>query len=774
MRHERTMLAIAPPSGNGTTLRTIVSVDEVPLRGPTVDAKPGDFLLAHDGMVAVVSRLDGEIVDFGPEGALDGLSGITPAIFDATSQPRASVVFIGESADSPGVLHIVRRGAYLPVRLHTFVTFRDRVLFVQSTVEPESVADSGMLIGVGERLWWGNTPSWVQGVGFVRRDAVTDFTAFVAKEGKQLSYASTVEGVRSQVRLGGQGLPGFYVTGRSSQVTVAEAADQSPRRTLLVAASERSVGDAAAQLFDPVSMQTIQPPKGLPDDARIEVADCPDKEKERERRPYARFAPHDPIVIPKEGCFEVRAWAPGRPASEWMELAKIAELALGPSGTLVVSVVEKGAPSVARIQVRGVGNASPDWGEDPEDGTALNVAHIPRGAFQAQVPPGKYRVIADRGFEYSAPDKLVDIIPGERTYVALELERTVDTKGWISADLHLHAEPSPDAPMSLADRILDIAAAGVEVGVNTDHNRVVDCAPIVKKLGLEKEVRSIVGDEVTTEEMAFGHFNVFPLLPGADPIVFRRTSPTEILTATRASQPYGKDTIIQVNHPRMGDIGYFDVIRFNREDISGFVRNTPWAPLDFDAIEVFNGDDSNSPSVVKSVMKDWYALLDSGRRVTATGNSDAHRLTFHEAGLPRNYVASATDDPGALDQRAFVDAVRKGRVVVSSGPFIRFHVDDTDIGGTVAPGEHKVTVTVDCPGWMDCSYVELLVSGKVVKRVEAPFAQNGHTAELVTSIDLKPSTWLIAMAGGSTAMDAVLFRRGIPPFAFTNPIYVSP
>lgn len=766
----RLMLRIKPPPSGGAKIRQITATSDIAMRGARVDGAAGDYLLETEKMVAVVSRLDGEVIDFGPKGAKDAVVAFTPAIHEGLGAARAAVVFIGESEDAPGVLHIVRRGA-LPVRLHTFITFRGDLLLMESTLEPDSIADSGMVVGLGERFSFGNQPTWVQGYGYVRRDSIAQPAAFIAREG-ELHYAATVEGGKTMVRLGNGSLAGFFGAGRSSEFTFAASADQSPRRTVLVATSAVSIGDAAARLFDPKTMRTFEPPTSLPAGARVEVAECPTEEEER--KPYARFAPDEPLVVPAEGCFESRIWAPGYTATKWAPIEDAAKDAMAPSGNLVVAVREAGKPAVCRIQVRGIdGTPSPDWGEDAEDGTAINVVHSKDGTLQRKVPPGKYRVIADRGFEYTAADDTVTVSVDQTTYVSMEVEHVVDTKGWVSADLHLHAEPSFDAPQTLEDRILNVAASGVEVAVATDHNRVTDYGPAIEKLGLEGVIASVVGDEVTTEEMAFGHFNMFPLVPGSEPLRWRRTSPARLFAESRARKPYEKGTIIQLNHPRMGDIGYFDVIRFDSKDIEGFVKRSPWASLDFDVIELFNGDDATSPSTVRNVMKDWYALLDSGRQFTAAGNSDSHRLTFHEPGLPRTWVAAPSDDLGMFDERAFVDALHAGKAIVSSGPFVRFRVGDADIGGYVEPGRHAAKVTVDFPPWMNVTYVEIIKNGKVVAKAEAPFDTKDHGAELGAMLDLEKGDWVIAIAGGTKEMD-VLFRRGVPPFAFTNPIFVTP
>lgn len=761
---------IAPPSARQGVIREIEGREDVALRGPRVDATRGDFLLRNGKMVAVVSRANGDVIDFGPEGAVDGLNAVIPGIFDPMGHASGPVVFIGVDPEAPEVVHVVRRPAAVPVRLHTFVTFRGEVLSIESTVEPESIADSGMAVGLGERIWWGNVPTWVQGVGFARGDAVSEIAAFTGRESSELSYAAGVEGERTMIRLGSAYLAGFSAVGRGSGFSYAASGDQSPRRTLLVAASASSIGHAASQLYDPASMRRLPGPKTAPADARVEVAECPSEEVER--RPYARFRGTDPIVVPAEGCFEARLWAPGHTTTPWRLIEELPGMTLPPSGTLVVSVTGRGKPIPARIQVRGMsGTTSPDWGEDAQDGTALNVAHVKDGMLSRAVPPGRYRVMADRGFEYSAAEEVVEVGAGARVYASLELDRVVDTSGWISADLHLHSDPSPDAPQSLEDRVLALAASGVEVGIATEHNHVSDYRPSIERLGLTSSVVSIVGTEVTTEEMAFGHFNVFPLEAGSAPLPFRRTSPSAVLAAARARKPLGGSTLVQVNHPRMGDIGYLDVIRFDRGDVASFKKRTPWAPLDFDAMEVFNGDDAPSPGAVRSVMKDWFALLEAGHRITATGNSDAHRLTFHEPGLPRTYIEVKRDDPATFDEREFLDAVRAGKAIVSSGPFIRFDIGGTGIGGQVSPGRRSARVVVDAPAWVEIGYIEILKNGEIVARAEAPFSSADHAAELSAELELEAEDWVLAVTGGTSEME-VLFRRGVPPFAFTNPIFV--
>lgn len=770
----RALPFIAPPAGEAV-ITAIARRDQVALAGPRVDAEPGDFLLEHAGMVAVVSAREGDVVDYGPAGAKDELVAIAPTPFDGSQPLRYPVVFIGVDPLAPGVLHVVRRGGPLPIRLHTFVTFQDEILVIESVAEPDEHSADGMALGLGERVAWGNTPTFVEGRGLLRTEGGSYTTKFFAREGRELSYAVSFGDQPTYARFSSPYLSGYYIAGRASAFVTAERAGVGARRTLRVSTSPTSIGDAARKLWDPSGFRTWASPKSDVQGARVEVAECADKEKDKPRRPLARFAPGEPLWTPAEGCFEGRLAAPGHAATAWTPIADLAGLSLAEVGGLIVTVREGDKPIPARVQVRGVaGTPDPDWGDDPDDGSAVNAAQTRMGLVTRALPPGRYRVIVDRGFEYSAFEAPIEVRAGARTVVSAELERVVDTRGWLSADLHLHCAPSPDAPQPLEERVTSLAAAGVEVGVATDHNRVTDYAPVIARLGLTPWVASVVGDEITTETTAFGHFNAFPLEAGSEPLRYRATSPRGILAEARARPPLLAEGVIQINHPRMGDIGYFDVIRLDRDDVPGFVAHHPEAPFDFDAIEVFNGDDATSPATVEAILKDWGALIDAGHRLTATGNSDSHRLAFHEPGLPRNLVASKSDDPSAFDERAFTRAVREGRVSVSSGPFVTLRAGDAGIGDRVAPGKRKVVAEVQAPKWVDLTYLEIVSKGKPVARVEGPFGGTDKVwrATLEVELDLKAGDWVYAKAGGSKEMD-VLLRRGAVPFAFTNPIFAG-
>jgi hypothetical protein len=283
-----------------------------------------------------------------------------------------------------------------------------------------------------------------------------------------------------------------------------------------------------------------------------------------------------------------------------------------------------------------------------------------------------------------------------------------------------------------------------------------------------------VGDELTTRPVPLGHFNVFPLTTGSPPVAFEHLTPQAMMSAARAA-PEAPDggagaKIVQLNHPRMGSIGYLELLHFDPRDVAAWRSRSPLAELGFDAIEVFNGDHYAEVDEVRRAMIDWYALLDAGIHVTATGNSDSHRMTYHECGVPRTFVQVANDDPAHLDALAFVEAIRAGRVVVSSGVLVRIDVAGHGPGESVPAGEVKVHVTADAPPWVDVSRVELVSHGRVLHAWTGPFAHGVRRLDATFATTLVAGDWVIAVASGEGEMK-FLARPGAKPFGFTNPVW---
>jgi hypothetical protein len=471
-----------------------------------------------------------------------------------------------------------------------------------------------------------------------------------------------------------------------------------------------------------------------------------------------------------------------------------------PGGDMRVTVTDADthAPLTARLFFHGIeGTVDPSFGPDYRAAGAGPLIDALRGAATTPLAPGRYRVSASKGIEWSIDAREVTLETAQRVDVALALRHVVPTPGLVGCDLHVHARPSFDTPVTTQDRVLSLVAAGVDFAVPTEHNLIGDYGPALGLLDLTGNLAWVPGVEVTTYSPRIGHFGVFPY-PKAPVPPYRSTTAAAILAAARRTDP---TRVVQVNHPRMGyGIGYFEVKHF----APGAGHAPPGMTTNFDAIEVYNGYDLGAPERVATVMRDWFALLNSGSHIVGTGSSDAHRIQYNWAGYPRSFVAVGPDAdlPGhKLDTNAVVAAIKAGRVTVSSGPLVELTVGDAVVGDTVTTtAEHvRARVRVHAAPWVDVTSVEILVGGKLVRAFPIASRPTYVGPELGTlkeaetrtlrfddEIDVPiniPSdartnsthtsfTWVCAIARGARTMDDVLPFMPFLPFGFTNPIWI--
>jgi hypothetical protein len=403
---------------------------------------------------------------------------------------------------------------------------------------------------------------------------------------------------------------------------------------------------------------------------------------------------------------------------------------------------------------------------------AANVACSADGRGTIQLPPGRYAVLATHGVEYTVDEQEVEVTPDRGATLRATLEHVVDTSGWVAADFHLHAEPSGDSEVPLADRVTTLLAEGLQMAVATDHNHVTDYAPALAALPHEGDLATAPGIEITTRE--WGHFNAFPYPPAAPLPPFSDAAPNALFAFVRNT---ARGAIIQVNHPRMGEIGYFDVGKFDVETQSG----RDGFSLDFDTLEVWNGFDLANPDALESNFREWLSLVSRGRRWTAVGNSDSHRVVYEWAGYPRTYVRVGDERVDASLVDRVVRGLRQGAVMVTSGPFIELQADGSGPGSTVIAANGAISVSLDvrAPAWIGIRSADLLLDGVVVKHLDLTDPETGATsgpgARLAWrgSIPVRRDGFLVASVHSTSTLERVLPGAHVASGAFTNPIWVD-
>lgn len=403
-------------------------------------------------------------------------------------------------------------------------------------------------------------------------------------------------------------------------------------------------------------------------------------------------------------------------------------LTLGEAHTLTLTVADPfGAPIPAKVTVLCKGGTCPFSAGtyhqhlllDPMPGNVGAIGFVPpSGHLTVTLPPAEYAVVVTRGPEYSAwPDtwpvsgKAVDLRTADQS-VAAVLGHVVDSAGWMSADLHVHAVNSSDSAVGNAVRASDFMAEGVDVLVSTDHEVLTDFAPVVHELGGDDVIATMVGEEVTS--FTHGHFNAFPLTRdgsayggpfdhagGEDGPTYRLT---QLFDAIRAKHP---GAVVQINHPRGGS-GALTQLKVDTATLAThgdpadfFMAPAPDATAEdtrllndsFDLLETANG-----PNPSFTVLNDWMTFLSRGTVRAATGVSDTHANYSDTGGYARTYVRVGVDAPKDFTGKAFADGLRAHHAFVTNGPFLRVSAKKVDASGTPTGPSVDVGDTVSISG----------------------------------------------------------------------------
>jgi hypothetical protein len=554
---------------------------------------------------------------------------------------------------------------------------------------------------------------------------------------------------------------------------------------LLLSASHAGLARAVRQLgwargkpfVEAAAMLTTNPPStevqvvdaktgalaisGSPDDKRRVILPLP-----------ADAGSHSLLVGARAGGIEASEWLPLPPPYAPVTLAVPASSVL----RIRVQHAATGEPLPARVRLLPRKNSAvPSLGPDWKASGALDTVISASGRIELRLSPGYYRLIATHGPEWSVADEPIELDVGQTAELEVELERAIDPGPWLACELHVHADPSPDSQVSLEDRVASLVAEGIAFAVPTDHNHVTDLDAAIAAQPLWG-LFTVPGVEVTTDQPNFGHFNAYPFpadpaLPGNGAPEYRGWRPGDMFAALHA---VGPDVVVQVNHPRIeGGIGYFEKAEYDSVNDRG---GELWS-ADFDALEVWNGFDLARWENVEKVLGDWLAMLEHGHRIVATGSSDSHTIRSEGAGYPRTYVRAPL--AGVAQGVELIRALRRGRAFVTSGPFLTAQIGDATIGDAVElhPGKSlELDVSVQVPHWMQVTTLRVHLGREIIRElpIGAPASSSAVGRRYHRTLRLavaKPGPLVVAVEGDTT-LDPVVARRGVKPFAFTNPIWL--
>lgn len=457
---------------------------------------------------------------------------------------------------------------------------------------------------------------------------------------------------------------------------------------------------------------------------------------------------------------------------------------------------EEGNPIACKVEFAPYeGTPKPFFGPETAEFGVRNLRYAPHGTFQQELPSGKYEITISHGPEYDAIFMSLEVRPGEEAPLNATLTRSVKTPGWVSADYHSHSSPSGDNTGSQLGRVLNLVCEHLEFAPCTEHNRIETYEPEIAALGIQDDMTTVSGMELTGSPLLLNHQNAFPLKykprtqDGGGPV-------TDVDPNKQVERIFlwddRSDKLIQQNHPDVGWL-FFDADG-NGEPDAGYERGT--SLIDVMEVHPIQLITQMTPRVdyygrdYHNRIFAWLQLLNQGYRIPGVVNTDAH-YNYHGSGGLRNWVQSSTDDPGKIDVMEMVHASEQGRVIMSNGPYLEFTVRETGkdkksvSGEDLAAPSGKVTVhvRVQCPNWLDVNRVFLLVNGRPhevhnYRRETHPNRFKDGTLKFDSELQLTldRDTHIIAVTQGEgLKLGPVMgeFWGDHEPTALSNPVFVD-
>lgn len=443
-----------------------------------------------------------------------------------------------------------------------------------------------------------------------------------------------------------------------------------------------------------------------------------------------------------------------------------------PMGVLSVRTIDSGTdhPTASRIHL----TASNGKFYAPVDayarvsGAGDRIFHT-TGAFRVDVPAGRLMIEAVKGFEYWPARAEMQIAAGEVTPVTLTLKKMTDmaAKGWYSGSTHVHMNYAGNLHNTLENMMMMSAAEDQDVvneQIANKDNRILDYQHFVKGGGphpLSRPDRILmVGQEYRPP--FYGHVFMFGM---KDHLISPFTTGYEG-TAIESLYPSNTDMFRKAK-AQGATVGYVHAFGGERDPLTGDLGGAKGFMVDAalgttDAVE-WSGSG-------RAGFYPWYAVLNNGLRVTATGGEDSIS-SMHASklvGSVRTYVY--TGERG-LDAEAWFEGLRRGRAFVSLGPLVELTINGRIPGDEIAlpAGGGRVDVAARVKSITPLDKVVLVSNGEIIAQI--PLAADRRSAEFTQSMTVAKSGWYHLRAEGKPE-ERYPLDTGYAQ-AFTNPIWVT-
>lgn len=417
-----------------------------------------------------------------------------------------------------------------------------------------------------------------------------------------------------------------------------------------------------------------------------------------------------------------------------------------PMGRLHVRVVEAASGALTAARIHGAGADGKFY---PPADAYSRVGHSEKhsfhtpGEYLVEVPPGKMRVEAVKGFAFTPAAGDVEIQAGRTAELTLRLERVTDfaAKGWYGGSTHvhmnyggnLHNTPPNVAAMARAEGmevVMDLAA-------NKD-NRILDRQFFGRDAEFsETDVKLHFGEEYRPP--FYGHVFFLGL---KDHLISPFTTGYE---GTGIESLYPSNAMMFRKARAQGAVtGYVHAFTGDADPLNATLGVAKGFPLDA-ALGTIDCLEWSSAS--RAQLRIWHHALNNDWAIAPTGGEDSitnlHRTKL--IGSVRTYAYTG----GEFASGAWIEALRKGRTFFTTGPLLEFRVHGELPGGAVRLPAGGGTVKVEA------SVVSIAPLAKaVIHRNGAVFRElrltdGGRRASFQEEVRAEESAWYSLYAEGA-------------------------
>jgi hypothetical protein len=282
-----------------------------------------------------------------------------------------------------------------------------------------------------------------------------------------------------------------------------------------------------------------------------------------------------------------------------------------------------------------------------------NCVYSVHGRLRCPLDPGKYEIHFSRGPEFNSATRQLEVVAKQMAEITVQLDRVVDTTGWVSADLHSHSSPSGDNTSDQYGRVENLLCEHLEFAPCTEHNRISSYAPHLEQMNLSHLMATCTGIELTGSPTPVNHQNSFPLhrhphtQNGGGP----RASANPVVQIERlAMWDDASEKLVQMNHPNLHQIyGDLDVDGVPDKGFRGMLQWTD--VIEVHPLETIFQDIASKPPSVRRMripLFQWMQLLNQGHRIPGVINTDSH-YNHHGSGQQIRLVIESHARP----RRAF-------------------------------------------------------------------------------------------------------------------------